>query len=809
MFKKYSNTPLLFLLCFYLFCFKTQAQNALKTFQWRDHLAYNKATSVTEYDNKIYCTVTTTSSGPDPYYKQTLQGLFYYNKNDNSYGRLSKIEGLSDIDPVLVKTNHYTNSLLITYANSNIDIIKGNTITNISDILRKSILGSKTINSVSFYKEFAYLATGFGIVVINMNNYEIKDTYIIGPNGSNMNVYEVALNNSNIFAATSKGLYIASLSSSNLSNYQNWQTVSSLPSGPYNAIVNFRGKIYTNFSKNMLDGSALQDTIYSYDGANWYPYPYKPHNQWGYHIKKIIADDTQNKLLIIDQGTFEVRDDAGNLATRVWGYAPPDMVYTNMSDVIADASEPDTYWMADKNYGLLKIKADASTSVATDLQKYIPNGPNMYIANDIKIINNKVFVAPVSLGGELSSSYFTEGIYIFENGMWRHVKKKGSTYFDINNIAIDTTNTNHYYAASWGKGVIEFLDDSVINVFDNTNSPIHLAIGSSGTDSRVDALFIDSDKNLWVGVAYTSYILSIKKPDNTWKDLNFSLFYPNGANTRATLMDKNKQVWAVINGGGILVYKHDGTFATPNNSNTKKISTAVGSGALPTIEVSCLAEDKDGDMWVGTNKGMAVFYNPEAITTQNNGWDAQQIFIEQDGHTRILLETEQITCITVDGANNKWIGTAKSGVFCLSHDGQKEIYHFTSDNSPLFSNNINNIAVNNKTGEVFIATEKGMLSFQATTTEGAQTFENVYSYPNPVKPNYNGPVIIKGMINGAIIKITDVSGSLVYETKSEGGQAIWYAKNFKGERVATGVYFVLCATSDGEEKTVTKILVVN
>lgn len=227
------------------------------------------------------------------------------------------------------------------------------------------------------------------------------------------------------------------------------------------------------------------------------------------------------------------------------------------------------------------------------------------------------------------------------------------------------------------------------------------------------------------------------------------------------------------------------------------------------MDVNCMVEDKDDDIWMGTNAGIAVFYNPESVFNQSGGWDAQQIYIQQDGKTQILLETEQVTCIAVDGANNKWVGTRNSGIFCLSHDGQKQLYHFTKENSPLFSDNIVSVAVNGSNGEVFIGTDRGIISFQNTTTDGSEHFENVYSYPNPVKPNYSGPVLIKGMISGAIVKITDVAGNLVYETKCEGGQATWYAKNFKGDRVATGVYFVMCATPDGGEKTITKILVLN
>ncbi|MFL5752116.1 MAG: two-component regulator propeller domain-containing protein [Bacteroidia bacterium] len=782
------------------------SQNALKSFQWRDHLSYNSALSVAELNNKIYCAVTTVDPGNIPFYKQTGQGLFYFNKNDNSYGRLSKVEGLSDVDPVLVRANPANNSLFIAYSNANIDIIRNDVISNISDILRKPIIGNKKINAVTFVGSFAYLATGFGIVVVNVDNLEIKDTYIIGPNGVNSNIYEVALDNTTIYAATENGVFTAPISSNNLSNYQVWQKVNSLPNGPYNTIVNFRGKIYANFSKFLLNGTQLQDTIYTYNGSSWSAYPYKPHDIYGYHLKKLIADDQKNKLIIIDQATFEVRDDNGNQLTRCWGYNG--LSYAGFSEVIADPSETDMYWVADRNFGLIKCKADLTIVLANQFQKYAPNGPHSFLSSRIIVQDDVVFVAPVYLGDYPGNSYLGEGAYVFEEGSWREVRKKTGGLFDMNTIAVDPDDKNHFFVGGYGSGVQEFQNDSAINVYTNANSLLHGATGSVVTDTRVNNVLLDEDKNLWVCLSYTPYLFSIKKADNTWKDLNFAPYIGSSV-SRFAYMDKNKQVWSSISGIGLIVYHHDGSFAAPSNANTKKLTTSAGNGGLPNADVNCMVEDKEDDIWMGTNAGIAVFYNPESVFSGSDGWDAQQIFIQQEGKTQILLETEQVTCIAVDGANNKWVGTRNSGLYCFSHDGQKQLYHFTKDDSPLFSDNIVSVAVNGNSGEVFIGTDQGMLSFQNTTTEGTEHFENVYSYPNPVKPGYTGPVLIKGMISGTIVKITDVAGNLVYETKCEGGQASWYAKNFKGDRVATGVYFVMCATPDGGEKTITKILVLN
>jgi hypothetical protein len=211
---------------------------------------------------------------------------------------------------------------------------------------------------------------------------------------------------------------------------------------------------------------------------------------------------------------------------------------------------------------------------------------------------------------------------------------------------------------------------------------------------------------------------------------------------------------------------------------------------------------------VGTDEGVAVFYSPQDILTSERS-DAERILVNVDGYVQYLLETESVKAIAVDGANRKWFGTERAGVFLLSADGTEQIHHFTEDNSPLFSNNIACIAINDETGEVFFGTAKGLISFKGTATPGTPTNTDVYAYPNPVRPGYSGPIAIKGLVQDAVVKITDVTGTLIYETRAEGGQAIWNGYNFDGRRASTGVYLVFISTDDGKEAMVTKILFVN
>jgi hypothetical protein len=804
--KRASLSLIAILLSWYAF-----SQNALKPYQWRDHLPYNKASCVTSQGNKIYAVVN--------------ECVFSYNKNDGSYERLNKIYGFSDIEPSIVKNNPYNNAIVIVYKNSNIDVISNGAITNIPDLYRKQNMGDKTVNAVTFSGKLAYLACGFGIVVFDTETFEFKDTYIIGPNATNLFVYQVALSNTEILAATKSGVYKAPLSSSNLSSFTSWSKVTSIPNGPYNGIVYFDGVIVTSYSQFIQSNYQIiaQDTLYQYDGNTW--------SHWNVNgpadlIRKLSVSDNGADIIIIDNWGFVSYDTTGANTIRYWGdyYYPPPAPglagsWNAATDAIPDPTEHGYFWLADKGRGLYKVKG---TPLVDPITHYTINGPEPHFSNvksaRMAIKDGKLIMAPAFLDIGMFSSYNQDTVCTFADNTWKNAKTSSTTNFDINCMAFDKNDKNHYYAGSWWTGVIEYVNDVEVHRFDdaNTGGGLHATDFSGSTNTQVGGLVSDLDNNLWAGMGNTQRVMCVKKAGtNTWVSLDFTSINSNNGvagplpRVSQIIVDTNKQVWAVAYGVGLFVYKHDGSFSQPNNSNAKRLTNLPGYGGLASTEVICIAEDKNHDIWVGTDKGISVFYNPESIFSQNSGWDAQPIYIQQDGKTQLLLQTDEVSAITVDGANNKWCGTRSSGLYCFSSDGQQEIYHFTTDNSPLFSNSIEDIQINSATGEVFIATDKGVLSFQNIVTEGGTEFKDVYAYPNPVKPNYEGPILIHGMMNGAVIKILDVAGNFVYETTAKGGQAVWDGKSFSGQRVASGVYVVLCSTSDGSQKVMTKIMLLN
>jgi ligand-binding sensor domain-containing protein len=263
-----------------------------------------------------------------------------------------------------------------------------------------------------------------------------------------------------------------------------------------------------------------------------------------------------------------------------------------------------------------------------------------------------------------------------------------------------------------------------------------------------------------------------------------------------------------LNPNSILVFTDGGTPDNIANHRAKKLNSTAGNGAIPGNIVYSMAEDKNGQIWVGTESGVGVFYSPEDLFTSNPS-DCQRPLVQQGQYVQYLLENEQVNAIAVDGSNRKWMGTDRGGVYLFSADGTKQVYHFTAENSPLLSNRVTSIAINPLTGEVFFGTDKGVISYKSTATDGGESFGDVYAYPNPVREGYQGYIAVKGLVNNAQVRITDVSGRLVYTGKAEGGQAVWNGLTMEGKKVRTGVYLVFASNDDASEKIVTKILVIN
>ena len=753
--------------------------------QWRDHLPYDYATNVEEFNSGIYCST--------PY------SMFYFDRDDNSIYRLSKVNGLSDLGVSDISLNHDQEILVVSYSNTNVDLIFDDlTIINIPDIKRKEILGNKTINSILNYGKYAYLSCGFGIVVLNLEKKEVKDTYYIGPDGSSLNVLAMTYNDTAFFAATEKGIYYADIDDPNLAFYANWKKIPDVPypNGFYNLIHYFNGKLLINHT----DPDVPEDDLYVFENG-----------EWGFleagNTDRTYSLRTSGDKLVVSYNYFTKTYNA-DLVEELKIYS-----YGETSPAPSDAiiGTDGNYWIADRNKGLVKVWGDGY-----ERQFIKPSGAPTADIFEMAAAEGKLYVVPGGLTATWGNTYKGAKLFSLIDETWKTYDNYNSpgldTLRDFVAVAVDPLNSDHVLAGSWNRGMAEFKDNAISQIYNADNSSLMPNMIEGYPAVKVGGVAFDSENNMWATNSGAEKILSVKwvdgPPEDPWEAFNLGSGTA-GIDIRKIIVDSYGQKWMLprttqSNPNYIIVFNEKNT----SGNQVRGLKSGPGFGNLPGTSVFTVAEDLEGEIWVGTDEGVAVFYSPQNIFTGENS-DAQQILVNIDGYTQYLLETEIVKAIAVDGANNKWFGTERAGVFLLSADGTLQIHHFTEDNSPLFSNNITSLAINDVTGEVFIGTAKGLISYKGTATNGGDTNTNVYAYPNPVRPGYSGLIAIKGLVRDAIVKITDIRGSVIYETRAEGGQATWNGYSFDGRKASTGVYLVFISNDDGSETMVTKILFVN
>ena len=747
---------------------------------WRHHLPNNRIIAITETADQVI--------------GATQYGLVVFNKDDNSLESINKVHGLSDFGISALARSNAHNLVLIGYDNGNLDIIRNKkTFINVPDIRRANILGSKRINSILVHGQRAYISCGFGIVELDLTDYLIRDTYFIGPLGSQVEVNDLARTDDFFFAATNAGLLRAPAQGVNLADFQNWTrvTVSGQPNELFNRVAAFNNRIFVNRDAGQTD------TLYILEAGQWQVF--NPGNQ-GYFEKRRNLVASGGRLLVSHPLFLDIYGPDMNLLERIDNYYDGPV---RALDALYDSNQQ--LWIGDFNFGLVRQRG------ANDYQRIVLPGPPSANSFGLVSAGGRTWVAPgaISVGG--TNSWNADGIFLFEEGRWRGFNRfqfpQMEGVADIIRLAAAPGNPNRLYAASWSEGMLAFSPEGVGTLYDDSNSPMQRRFGI-GDHIRLGGVAFDRNGNLWVANSEAERPILVKKENGEWLSFhNAGVINPNQL-LGNIVIDRQSQKWVILPlNNGIFLFREN-SLDNENDYQVRRLTTQENNGGLPSSNVFSLAVDHDGYMWVGTDKGVAVFYAPQRAFS-GDPFNAQQIIVEQDGFAAILLGTETVTAIAVDGSNKKWFGTARSGAFLLSADGRQTIFHFNTDNSPLPSNNIHDIAVNGQNGEVFFATDKGLVSFRGLATEATATHSDVYAYPNPVRPHYDGYIAIKGLVRNAWVKVTDISGNLVYETVAEGGQAIWNGRDLFGRRPATGVYLVFSTNDDGSETMVTKIMFIN
>jgi len=732
---------------------------------WTEHLPYRKAINLVANNENIFCL--------------TKSGLFSYSLNDNEIVSYSKTKGLSDVDITAIEWSQEQNSLLIGYDNGNLDLLKDNEIINIPEISKFSAIDNKTINSITVSGSFAYLGTDFGIVLLNIDKEEVTDTYIIGEGGKILKVNDVVLSSDEIWAASEEGIYNAKLNSPNLVDFNNWNLISDIP------VINRECKDLEIIGTDLFvlrSNFGNTSEIYKFSNNSWSVF--QSNTSQIYTIRNI------NDNLWLCQSNF-IKELSVN------GIQQSSIAFDGDDD-FRDVNQVNSrLFIADYQRSLVETQGDSYETIK-------PDGPMRSDISAIHSIGDQTWAVAGNYDDLYQNTNVPAELFLYESKNWKNFTQENtenlSGKFDLVDITSNLRNESRIYTASWGDGIFLFENQELKTNWNSGNSPL---------DSKgVISMSSDSDGNLWVLDANSADAIKVLNYEGEWNSLAYNSL-SNQVDLRKIIALNNGDKWVLrAVGKSLFAFNENGTIANNDDDVSASFSVRDENNSTITSQVYDLVEDQEGSIWLATSSGVVVYADPGTIF-RNGDFYAYRPIITIEGSTQYLLSTEKVISITTNGANQKWLGTESSGVFLVSENGDEQLARFNTNNSPLPSNKIDKISVNPGTGEVFFVTDKGMVSYRGKVTEGTENYNDLYVYPNPVRETYKGDVTVSGLITDSTVKITDVSGNLVWEGKSEGGQFIWNGKNFNGSRVHTGVYLIFCSNSDGSKSKVIKLLFIH
>ena len=755
---------------------------------WNTYFSYNLISSIDNGESVIYFA--------------SYNSIFSYDISSNQIEKFDTLNELSGDEISAFYYSEINNNIVIGYSSGFLQIIdlNSNSIINIYDILNKPTIppNKKTINDFFQSGDQLLISTGYGVSIYNLNGYEFGDTYYIGDFATQINVTSTVIHENFIYASSPDlGILRANINS-NLIDFNNWQTI-------------YFGDIQELF----------------YDGENIFFYTDNS-------IMR-INDEEITSILTLENQIININSSDSKFIIitvekcLIYNDQLTQLVYEIDSETYSSGFNEgiikDNYiYIATNEKGVLIINNNSG-----DFSYLKPDGP---LENDIfsvETLNNKTWV---SYGNY--TEYFNpyplkfSGLSNYDENLnsWFNISKDSipESAVNLNNISINPFNNDNVFISSFEGGILEIEDLNIIEFYDNNNSGLEsLSINDPLYESvRISDLEFDQNGVLWIlNSRIDSPLKSFNLDNNSWNSYDFTEIINDGFQDELGFNDIEVDDY----GNKWIAGLRSGLIGFNNESGTNQLRKVFSQDQsnMPSSYVKSIAVDNNNHLWIGTIQGLRVLYNTSnffdtsVVTTQ-------QIVILEDGIPRELLEQQYISDIEVDGANNKWVATIGSGVFYFSPNGQQTIHHFTKENSPLPSNNINDISINYSNGKVYFATDNGLVSYNTGSTSSSENFSNTYVYPNPVRPEFNTEfekVKITGLTQNVNIKITDIEGNLVAEAQSninsryrnfnleiDGGTAFWNGKNLRNRLVSSGVYIIMLSDLDSYETKVLKLMIV-
>ena len=731
---------------------------------WKGYYSYNNINHISNGNEKIFAAAE--------------NAYFFYDELTNNLVTKNSVDGLNGQDFSAFYHSESSQLTFLGFQNGVLQIVNETTKTvrTLIDIRNKEGIppNLKKINHFKEHENRIYISCDFGIVVFNLENQQFGDTYFLGDLGSNLQVLNTEIVDNTIFATISPiRIRSASLTNSNLIDYNSWQNYNQ---GVWKKTLMFNGQ---------LVGANADNQIYSVLNNNA-TLLYNPNAE----IKDISASEeyliiiTSTKIVVLNTSFTVVSEISSSLF--------------EIENLLFNTAVPsDLKLYIGSNEGMIVTEINNAASYFTAK----PDGPQQNKIFRIRSTPNSLWAVYGAYTANFNPFPLDSlGFSFFVDGTWTN--KPFSEVLDAHDLAyinVNPRNDKDVLISSYHSGLLRLNDFQVNTLYTPENSSLEYITNTNS--ARISATAFDRNGNLWVTNSRIGNGLKKQDNDGEWSSINLSsLINSISENDILDLaIDKNNTKWMATTRNGVIAY----------NENGPTLRRIFGNDAnnLPINDVRSIAIDNRDQLWIGTSQGLRVLPSVDRFLN-NQSLNTNAIIIIEDDLPQELLFLQFITKIKVDGANNKWIGTADSGVFLVSANGQETLQRFTTDNSPLPSNGILDIDINGQTGEVYFVTENGMVSFQSTATDANDNLANVVVYPNPVRPGFDGTVKITGLMDEVNLKITDIEGNLVYETTSEGGTAEWDTTAFGKYKVASGVYMIFIASKDGGETKVKKVMIV-
>ena len=755
----------LVILSLLLFVLKLEAQESdLQIGEWKSIIPYNKGTHLAQDDNNVY-------------YASNL-GLMIINKETESKSRMTKTEGLSDVMISFCSYDQTTESLVLIYESLIIDIIGPSGIRTNFDLKNYNFSqGVKIINSINTDNNGGLLiSSNFGLSRFDIDKEEFSFT----ARKQNLDIYASTILDDNIYLSSSEGIFFTPQNNPNIDNINTWTLLEddNYPNGYSSySIISFNGQLYAGIDNALCkyENGQLTKVIEQED-------------------TEIIYMTTNYNKLMVGFGLF------GEYLTGTLFKVDAE---ENITDISTDFErcfgenryalndQYDQIWLGDGFENIRRIENDAGEDYECYIYSNTIAEKGVY---DIELNEDEIWVAPGGYSVNYNYLFNNTGLMSYTNNDWDNFTSSDYSTLeglaDISSVEIHPE-TKDVFFGSYLDGLVHFdrANDTMI-VYNDSNSSLNNVPGDD-TRTRVSDLSFDDSLNLWVVNYAAERPLSVFK--NMQMDIHRSFNLSGIEDVLKITIDQNNYKWLVVTNGqyGLVVYDSGEDFMDESDDTVLPINRF--NSVLPTNTVNCVAVDKEGDVWVGTSEGPIVFDCPQLIFSTEGCAGSRRIG-ETENIGAYLLDTENIKCIGIDGANRKWFGT-DNGIFIVSESGDEQLFKIDTDNSPILSNSIREIKFHPTNGEVYIGTDNGISVLRGEAIEGTQFHESIEVFPNPVRPEHSGPIAIRGVSENARVKITTVDGRLVYETTALGGQVVWDGKDLNGNRPATGVYLVF-ATSE-------------